>query len=155
MNEYAKKYNTAFRQALADARFVVLEKRYDRSETDTSWTNGSFVLDVVYDTTPNATNSKDSSYIGHGMIGGGTMDLDQAEFLMKVLFWDCSVYEFKDLDETTRHYITHNIAPSEWQSSLDRKSPEHMSRFKVYGYEKPSLPENLDEMDEKFWNVSA
>lgn len=147
-NEYNDKYNGGFRQAIADARFVVLEKRYDaglESGSAEAWT-----LTVVYNTTPLATNSQ-GSHIAHQLIGG-LMDNEDAKFLMKVLFWNCPAHKFNNLNGDTRRFITHNIAPIEWHNHLDNRESSYMDRLTIFSYTTPNIPENLDELDEAYFN---
>ena len=139
-----KKYSKALRQALTDARFVVLERRYD----------SEYIFSVVFDTTPDAVNS-DGSYLANRMIGGGRMSYKYARFLLDTLYPDTSRYEFATLDEQTRDYITHNIAPLEWHEGLDAMEPLLMDRLVIYGYDRPCLPDDLEAKDDAFYSITT
>lgn len=147
-NDYNKKYNRAHRQAIADTRFVVLENRYDPTP---NCKEGYWSLSVVFDTTPEADNS-DGDFIGHRLISGSSMDFDDVTYLMYALFTDIPMHQFATLDEATRRYITHNIAPIEWHAGLDAGDPDLMARFQIFSYDdNPGLPADIEARFDAYW----
>lgn len=146
--EYNKKYNTAFLQGLADTRFMVLENRYDG---DADNPQGMWTLNVVFNTTPDAINSE-GSFIATRMLGDGVMRFEEATLILNALLVNAPLHRFNNLDEATRNYISHRIAPIEWQAALDRGDPETMARLIVFGYDTPSMPDDLEKKDQEFWS---
>ena len=144
-NEYNKKYSGLFRQAIADTRFVVVEKR-DNHRTDMDPKKCPWTLNVVYNTTPFADNSQ-GGLIAHQMLAGGTMTFEHAEFLLYSLYtcFDMPVYPLSKCSAGVRRYITSNIAPLEWHKLLEDRDPATMAKYQIFCFDTPSVPTDDEE----------
>ena len=123
---------------LAKTRFMVLENRYD-GDKDVPDDKGLWTLNAVYNAVPGEL-SYDGDGISHVMLGGGVASFDDVTAVLHCLLPEACMFRFNTLDERTRRYITHNIAPIEWHKGLDEGEPELMARIQVFGYEEPSIP---------------
>lgn len=132
--------NVAYHQnmvtELGSTLFVTVLRRYDADE----FTPGDrYGIHLTFE----SVDGYRSVPLGHQV-----WSKDAKDTIMGLLFNGAVSYEFADLPEPLRDFITHSAAPFEWHRLLDSKNEATMSRIAVHtfssGFNLASLSSKMD-----------